>query len=112
MEIENILAALVQKAATEPCNWRFHLSDTSSEIEGDCVLLATFLPLEISFDIYDDSVFVNDLELPQPAADIIAARIMDAMIKQVRELADKRMKNAEKPLKTANVVPIKPDKPN
>ena len=112
MEIENILAALVQKAATEPCYWRFELCGTSSEIEGDCVLLATFLPLEISFDIYDDSAFINDFELPEPAADIIAAHIIDAMMKQVRELADKRMKRAEKILKTANVVPIKPDKPN
>ena len=109
MEIENILAALVQKAASEYCDWKFELT---SDLEEISMLSATFVPLEISFDICDDGVFVNDLKLPQPAADIIASHIIDAMMKQVRELADKRMKGAEKPLKTANVVPIKPDKPN
>jgi len=109
LEIENILAALVQKATNESCDWRFEFTH---DLEESPVLLATFLPLEMSFDIYDDGVFMGEFELPSPSSDIIAVHIIDAMMQQVQKMGDKRMKRAEKILKAANVVPIKPDKPN
>ncbi len=113
MEIENILAALVQKAANDSCDWIFKmLPDPDGETP---YLEATFAPLDMTFHIYEDAVAIGDFELPSPSADIIAGHIIDHMLVQLAQLNTARAKQIEKGTKAefvANVVPIKPDKPN
>lgn len=114
MEIENILAVLVQKAASEPYNWSFRLQP-DPDLGLIPMLEATFLPLGMAFIIFDDGVEIEEFEFPAPASKIVANHIMQIMLHQTKQLNDCYVEKAEtndKVVNIANVVPIKPDKPN